>query len=91
MRTIEEFYKEVQGNEDLKKEFITAFKEGRVEDFLSAHDCDASAADIMAFLNGAKEEIASEDDLAKVAGGCDSSNNCQDTYTCCIGGIGWCQ
>ena len=40
MKSLEELYKEVQENEEQKKEFVSAFKEGRVEDFLSAHDCD---------------------------------------------------
>ena len=76
MKSIEDLYKEVQENEELKKEFVNAFKEGRTEDFLKAHDCDGTAADVMIFLNGTKEETASEDDLAKVAGG-----GCS-TYTC---------
>ena len=82
MKSIEELYKEVQENEELKKEFITAFKEGKVEDFLKAHDCDATVDDVMAFLNSTKEETASEDDLAKVAGGGCSSNGCKRTDDC---------
>ena len=78
MKTLEELYKEVQGNEELKKEFIAAFKEGRLEEFLKSQNSDAAPADVMAFLNGTKEEIVSEDDLAKVAGGCFSSYTCYD-------------
>ena len=77
MRTLEELYKEVQENEEMKKEFITAFKEGKVEEFLKAHDCASTAADVMTFLSSKKEEVASEDDLAKVAGGGCSSNGCR--------------
>ena len=79
MKSLEELYKEVQENETLKKEFIFAFKGGNIESFLTSHNCDATAADVMAFMNGTKEEIASEDDLAKVAGGCFTSNSCHDT------------
>ncbi len=90
MKSLEELYKEVQANEELKKEFVLAFKEGRVESFLKAHDCDATAADVMTFLSSAKEEAATEDDLAKVAGGCGSSatcgNNC--SYDCYYSGEG---
>ena len=75
---MEELYKEVQENEDLKKEFITAFKEGKVEDFLKAHDCDATSVDLMSFLKAAKDKTASEDDLAKVAGGGCSSMTCHN-------------
>ena len=81
MKTLEDFYKEVQENEELKKEFVAAFKEGRLEEFLKNHDSDATPADVMAFLNGTKEGIASEDDLSKVAGGCMSSATCGDYCT----------
>ena len=37
MKTLEELYKEVQGNEELKKEFIAAFKEGRLEELATRH------------------------------------------------------
>ena len=77
MKTLEELYKEIQGNEELKKEFIAAFKEGRLEEFLKSQNSDATPADVVAFLKGTKEEILSEDDLAKVAGGCMSSYTCQ--------------
>ena len=50
MKTIENLYNEVQGNDDLKKEFVTSFKEGKVEEFLKAHDCNATAADVQEFL-----------------------------------------
>lgn len=70
-----------QENEELKKEFVAVFKEGRLEEFLKNHDSDATPADVMAFLNGTKEEIVSEDDLAKVAGGCGSSAACGDYCT----------
>ena len=81
MKSIEELYKEVQENEELKKEFITSFKEGQIESFLSSYDCDASVSDVMAFLSSIKEDAASEDDLAKVAGG-----GCSSYETYC-GGI----
>jgi hypothetical protein len=87
MKTLEELYREIQENEELKKEFIAAFKENRLEEFLKSQNCSAAQADVMAFLNGTKEEIVSEDDLAKVAGGCMTSVVCNDggifTYNEC--------
>ena len=77
MKSLEDLYKEVQDNEELKKEFISAYKEGKTEEFMKAHDCEVTADDVMTFLNSTKEETASEDDLAKVAGGGCSSNGCQ--------------
>ncbi|MBR3241199.1 MAG: hypothetical protein IKF90_00680 [Parasporobacterium sp.] len=69
MRTIEDLYKEIQADKELKQEFVSAFKEGQIEEFLSADDCDAKAADVMVFLKETQDEVASEDDLTKVAGG----------------------
>ena len=84
MKSLDELYVEVQENEELKKEFISDFKEGRTEDFLKAHDCDATAADVMAFLKSAKDEAVSEDELRNVAGGVCSSYTCDysNGYTC---------
>ena len=83
MKSIEDLYKEIQENEELKKEFITAFKEGQIESFLSSHDCNASAADVMTFMGSQRDETASEDDLAKVAGGDRCSTVMCHTVECC--------
>ena len=83
MKSMEELYKEVQENEELKKEFISAFKEGRIEEFLKAHDCDATSADVMAFVTSQRDETATEDDLEKVAGGWCTTCNCTHGYTVC--------
>ena len=86
MKTLEKFYREVQENEELKKEFVSSFKEGRTGDFLKTYGCDASVSDVMAFLTSVKDETLSEDDLAKVAGGCFTSHTCApdccDSYMC---------
>ena len=85
MKTLEELYKEVQENEELKTEFVSAYKEGSMGEFLEKQKCDATPADVMVFLNGTKEEVASEDDLTKVAGGCTSptyAKGCLDTFLC---------
>ena len=78
MKTIENLYNEVQGNDDLKKEFVTSFKEGKVEEFLKAHDCNATAADVQEFLNGRDMEELADDDLDNVAGG----SGCGTSYSC---------
>ena len=85
MKSLEELYREVQSDDEMKKEFVTSFKEGRVESFLQAHGCDAAAADVMAFLNGTQKEALSDDDMEKVAGGSCSSFACKwtkDPYYC---------
>ena len=89
MKSLEKLYKEIQENEELKKEFISAFKEGKVEEFLKTHDCEGTAADVMTLMKSQRDEAASEDDLAKVAGGnCTSETNndscgCIDTESLC--------
>ena len=84
MKSLEKYYNEIQSNEELKKEFITSFKEGRIESFLKAHDCDASVTDVMTFMESKRDETATEDDLMKVAGGgCSSSATCNACDATC--------
>ena len=95
MKSLEELYKEVQENEELKKEFITSFKEGSLESFLSSHNCDATASDVMEFLRGTEKILESEDDLSKVAGGgCSSGNTCGPDCATSVGArqneLGYC-
>ena len=76
MKSFDELYNEVRKNEEMKKAFVTAFNEGRTEEFLKANDCDASVAEVRAFLNSTKSETALDDDLAKIAGGVEDSLSC---------------
>ena len=82
MKTIEELYKEVQADEMLKKEFIVFSRIGQTEAFLKAHNCDATVADVMAFLNGVQEEALSDDDMEMVAGGGACSSMACESYGC---------
>ena len=77
MKSIEELYKEVMNDEALKAEFITAYKEGTVGDFLEAHDCDATVEEVEEYVKGQQDEELSLDDLGSVAGG-----GCGDTASC---------
>ena len=77
MKSLEQLYEEIKDNDELKKEFTTAYKEGNVESFLKANECDASAEDVKDYLDGLKENAVSDDDLDKVAGG-----GCGTTMTC---------
>lgn len=90
MKTIEQLYEEIRGNEELKKAFALALKENRVEEFAKAHGCEATTADAMAFLKGLKNRELSEDDMEKVAGGkgCSSwSCECTVHWELCDSGI----
>ena len=76
MKTIQELYNEVMANEELKAQFIEAAKAGRQEEFLKEHGCDATAAEVSAFLDAKANEDAplSFDELENAAGG-----ECNDT------------
>ena len=82
MKKLEEFYKEVIEDEALKGEFIAAYKEGTLADFLKGHDCDATAEEAMEYINGIKEGAVCDDDLDNVSGGSCSSWSCGETCSC---------
>ncbi len=67
MKTLDELYKEVSENEDLKKEYASLKSEEEINNFLKANDCDATASDVQAFLNKGGE--ITDDELDNVAGG----------------------
>ena len=95
MKSLDALYEEVQGSDELKKEFVTAYKECSIEDFLKNNECDASAEDVKNFMDNLKNNAVSDDDLDKVAGGCASSWTC-NAETCCPSDgvsdkkLGWC-
>ena len=49
MKTIQELYKEIVDNEQMRKELLEAFQNGKVEEWAKAHGCNASMAEITAF------------------------------------------
>ena len=71
MKTLQELYNEVIQSDELKKEFLEAGKNGKAEEFIKAHGCDATMDEIKAFFKKqtkADKEI-SVDELENVAGG----------------------
>ena len=70
MKTIEELYKEVIANDELKKEFLLLKGEG-VEEFAAKHGCKATEDEIKDFLSEKKnsEGELSEEELDQIAGG----------------------
>lgn len=81
MKSLEELYGKIQNDEDLKQEFISSFKEGVIDDFLKNHECDASAEDVINYMNNLREGEISDDDLDHVAGGCRTSFTCNCKHT----------
>ena len=74
-KTLQELYDEVVKDEKLIKEFTEAEKEGKLEEFLKAHGCNATEEELQKFLASeiTDEKELSPEELDKVAGG--KSNN----------------
>lgn len=68
MKTLEELYKDILASEELKLQCAEAIKAQKLEDFLKAHECEATMEEVKAFLESKKE--VSMDKLDAVAGGC---------------------
>ncbi len=73
MKSLQELYDDVKGDDVLKKSFTEMMVRGDVEDFLREHDCEATSEELREFLEvKAKESDGAElssDRLAAIAGG----------------------
>ena len=69
MKTIEELYKAILADDELKAKYAEAVESGRIEEFLKAEGCDATVDDVKVFLESKKE--VSLDELEATAGGCE--------------------
>ena len=73
MKTLQDLYNEIMGNDELKKAFIEAMKTDSIKAFLEAQGCDASLEEVDEFLKGKTAENGSlqlsEEELSEVAGG----------------------
>ena len=90
MKTLQELYNEVIQSDELKKEFLEAGKNGKAEEFIKAHGCDATMDEIKVFLeNLTKEDKAlSVDELENVAGGtCNENTGAEITYSIFSAGV----
>ena len=64
MKTLQELYNEVIQSDELKKEFLEAGKNGKAEEFIKAHGCDATMDEIKVFLEEqakADKELSAEE------------------------------
>ena len=71
MKTIEELYKEIIENSELKAKAAEAIKAQKLDEFLKAQGCEATLEEVKAFLESKKE--VSVDELDSAAGGCNST------------------
>ena len=70
MKTLDELYREVMEDDALKSAYIEAAGSGRAEDFLKAHGCEVTAAELEEFMKkGGKSGELSDDELDDVAAG----------------------
>ena len=94
MKTIQELYSEVIVSDEQKKALVEAMKANKLEDFLKAHGCEATAEEIKEYIEAKAAEDTpielSEDELEQVVGGSfvDSvecshkGNSCNCSNTC---------
>ncbi len=90
MKTLQELYNEVIQSDELKKEFLEAGKNGKAEEFIKAHGCDATLDEIKAFLENLtkSDKELSADELENVAGGaCNGNTGAEITYSIFSAGI----
>ena len=91
MKTLQELYNEVIKSDELKKEFLEFGKNGKALDFIKAHGCDATEAEIKAFLEAqtkADKELSVEE-LENAAGGtCNSKTTGEFHFSIGTFGLG---
>ena len=91
MKSIQELYNEIMGNQELKNQFIEAAKEGKQEEFLKAHGCEATLEEVKAFLEVKAQEDAplSLDELENSAGGkCNAETHDEGILSFFTAGVG---
>ena len=71
MKTLEKLYEEIQADAELRKEYVKAAEDKMVIDFLKAHDCDATEAEVESFVKAKNEKNKelSDDELDNISGG----------------------
>ena len=90
MKSLQELYDEVRGDDALKKSFTEAMREGVAEDFLREHGCEVTLEELREFLEGKVRENGplelSADELTGIAGGrsyfCGEPGSRGDTSEC---------
>ena len=73
MKTTEEFYKEIEGSEELQKAIAEINDAASLEEFLKKHDCNATAKEFTAFVRSKTEGEMEDIDAALAAGGSNPS------------------
>ena len=69
MKTLEKLYEEIKSDSELKQEYKKAIGDKKIADFMKAHDCDATEAELDAFILSKKNKELADDELDMVSGG----------------------
>ena len=81
MKTLQNFYKEIIADEELKKAFTAAAKENKVVEFAKEHGVETTMDEIKAFLEEQKnqENELSPEELENAAGGTCTDNGAHNS------------
>ena len=90
MKTIEQLYKKIMSDKELKAQAVEAAKAGRLEAFLKEHGCEAKLEEVAAFLKdkGNEDKPLSLDELENAAGGECNGKTAQETVNSIFGFFG---
>ena len=90
MKTIEQLYKEIMSDKELKAQAVEAAKAGRLEAFLKEHDCGATLEEVSTFLTEKSNEDKplSVDELENASGGGCNAATAQEAVISVIGFFG---
>jgi predicted house-cleaning noncanonical NTP pyrophosphatase (MazG superfamily) len=87
MKTVRELYVEIMANDEQKRAFVEAMKAGKLEDFLKAHDCEATEEEVREFIETKAADDTplelSVDELERIAGGTIPTDTCCCTHDTC--------
>lgn len=91
MKTLQELYNELIASDELKTAFAEAAKDGKAQEFLKAHGCEATMEELTAFLKGRTGELCDEELDQVAGGGCDEDLAVGIVVSICsgIGGTGY--
>lgn len=83
MKTLQELYQEILTNDELKKAFLEATRDDKVNDFLKAQGCDATEEDIEAMMQERSNQEMTDEELDDVAGGaCNKVTYMEAKHSC---------
>ena len=91
MKTVQELYKEIMSDKELKARAVEAAKAGKLEAFLKDHGCEATMEEIAVFLTEKAKADAplSSNELENAAGGeCNTQTGLEVGMSFVILGLG---